>query len=479
MMMTIQSYMRSFLRTLRRLWTDQRVRTLLRVGAYVLCGYFLSAASLRGQPLPLSLALLCASAGWPSVCIALGGVLGYWSFWNDAAAQGVVWLAGGMIAVLFLGDRPITKTAPLLRPAVAALIVALTGLAYQLWMNDTTSVAMYLLRILLAGAGTRVFDLAAQRRDPVADWLAWGLGTLALAQVMPMPYVGLGYIVAGALAVSGAFPAAALAGLALDLAQVTEIPMTAVVCITYFIRLVPRHRRWMIHAAPGLMYVGVMALCGMWDIYPLPGLILGGIGAYFIPGQGKLAHRRGETGVAQVRLEMVANAFSQAQQLLLEAQEGGIDERALLLRTAERACGSCPCRKGCKEREQVERMDTQVLHSQLLDSRDLPFACRKSGRLLSELLRTQEQLRAIGADRQRRREYRNALVQQYRFLCDYLQELSDTLGRRVNLTVARYKPLVAFCANRREADNGDRCRCFAGVGCRYYVLLCDGMGTGL
>jgi stage II sporulation protein E len=33
-------------------------------------------------------------------------------------------------------------------------------------------------------------------------------------------------------------------------------------------------------------------------------------------------------------------------------------------------------------------------------------------------------------------------------------------------------------ANRLDADNGDRCLRFAGAGCRYYVLLCDGMGTG-
>ena len=31
----------------------------------------------------------------------------------------------------------------------------------------------------------------------------------------------------------------------------------------------------------------------------------------------------------------------------------------------------------------------------------------------------------------------------------------------------------------REAANGDRCLWFAGTGGRFYVLLCDGMGTGM
>ena len=35
-----------------------------------------------------------------------------------------------------------------------------------------------------------------------------------------------------------------------------------------------------------------------------------------------------------------------------------------------------------------------------------------------------------------------------------------------------------MCSAGLEAANGDRCLWFAGVECRYYILLCDGMGTG-
>ena len=37
---------------------------------------------------------------------------------------------------------------------------------------------------------------------------------------------------------------------------------------------------------------------------------------------------------------------------------------------------------------------------------------------------------------------------------------------------------MAVCSASRETANGDRCIWFAGTQCRYYVLLCDGMGTG-
>jgi stage II sporulation protein E len=71
------------------------------------------------------------------------------------------------------------------------------------------------------------------------------------------------------------------------------------------------------------------------------------------------------------------------------------------------------------------------------------------------------------------------VLQQYRFLSEFLQDLSDNLGRRSPSTLPRYAPEVVFHANRKESDNGDRCQCFTGTGCKYYVVLCDGMGTGL
>ena len=71
------------------------------------------------------------------------------------------------------------------------------------------------------------------------EWITGGLGVLALAQIAPIPYFGFGFIAAGLLGVYGAFPAAALAGLALDLAQVTPVPMTAALVLAYLIRLLP------------------------------------------------------------------------------------------------------------------------------------------------------------------------------------------------------------------------------------------------
>ena len=312
----------------------------------------------------------------------------------------------------------------------------------------------------------------------MTDHLYTGIFMLALAQLAPLPWLGLGFVAGGALWVSAPFPAVALGGLALDLAQITPIPMAAVACLTWFARQLPLRRKWPLALAPAAAGLLVTSLCSAWDWNAFPGLFLGGIVGTILPGQQKLSHRRGETGIAQVRLEMTAGVFTQIRQQLLEVQEAPIEEEALIHRAAERACGSCVAAASCKAREEAANMSPRLLHKPLLDGSDLPFACEKDSRMLLELHRCQEQLRALQADRQRQQEYRSALLQQYQFLSEYMQDLSDKLGQRTT-PVARYRPQTVCLSNRSNADNGDRCLFFSGPDCRFYALLCDGMGTGI
>ena len=478
-MISIQSYVRRGHHVLRRWALDPRVHILVRAAAYTLAGFCLSAASLGNAAMPLAMGMVCVCSGWSAVLAALGGCVGYLVFWGSAGYQGAVWVAVSLPVALLLADRRLCRETPLLLPAVAGLIVASLGVIFQTLELDSAQVAIYTLRVGLAAGSTWLFGLVMQGRNPVLDWLACGFGVLALAQIMPVPYLGLGYLAAGVLAVRESFPAVALTGLALDLAQVTPVPMTAVMTLSYLVRMLPRQNKVLWRLAPGVLYLVVMGLCNRWDLLPLPGLLIGGIVGGFLPAPGKAAHRRGETGAAQVRLEMAASVLSQTEQLLLEAPVVPVDEDALVFRAAEQACGSCPCRKSCKDAKRIAQLPGLILHKPLLTPEELPIECRKSGRFLAELHRSQEQLRSIRADRERQREYRAAVIQQYQFLAEYLQELSDQLSRRQDGDRACYVPEVQIFGNRPAEDNGDRCLRFAGTMYRYYVLLCDGMGTGL
>ena len=74
--------------------------------------------------------------------------------------------------------------------------------------------------------------------------------------------------------------------------------------------------------------------------------------------------------------------------------------------------------------------------------------------------------------------YQCAARDQYAFLADLLQNLSEELGSRKGWRPPRFTPEVAVSTHSHREENGDQCIWFPGTGNDYYVLLCDGMGTG-
>ena len=478
-MISLESYVSRTRQLLRKMYTDGRTVRVAQVGVWLLAGFSLSAASLGGFMMPLGLALVFACSGGSALIVALGSALGYWFFWPTSALQGAVWITLALIGRLITGSPAGRRAGQLLLPAVAALVVAASGVGFQILAGDTTPVGIYLLRLCLAAGASWLFERVLEGRSPVLEWIAWALGILALAQIAPLSYCNLGLLGAGILAVSQAFPAAAMAGLALDLAQVTMVPMTGVLVLAALVRFLPHQPKWLPQLIPALVYIVLMRLRNSWDLSCMPALLLGGVIGTHLPGPGALQHRRGITGVVQVRLEIAAGVLGQTQKLLMDVEQPPVDEDGLVARAADRACGSCPARHSCKDSRRIAQLPGQLLHKPLLHPQELPVVCRKSGRFLMELNRAQEQLRAINADRQRQREYRQALIQQYRFLTEFLQELADRLGDSPRNIQPFYSPQVQVYGNRPQPDNGDRVLQFAGTMCKYYIVLCDGMGTGL
>jgi len=479
MIATLQSCIRQGHSAVKRWMLDPRIYTLTRGAAYVFAGFFLSAGSLAHAALPLAAGFVCACSGWSAALATVGGCLGYWLFWGSAGYQGILWCCLCLPTTLILGDRRLRWNTPAFMPVVTALIIAASGVIFQTWVQDATSVPVYLLRVALGAGSTWLLRMFLAGRNPILDWLVGADAVLALAQISLTPWLNIGFCAAAAISIAGAFPAAALAGLALDLAQISPVPMTAVLCCSFLVRFLPRYPRWLLVTAPAMAYWGILGLCGRWQPEMAVSLLLGALIGIQLPGPTRISHRRGETGAAQVRLELAAGVLSQTQQLLLEVPVMPIDENALVCRAAERACSGCPCRRNCPDAHRIAQLSAPLLHKPLLSSQELPIICRKSGRFLAELHRSQEQLRSIQADRERQGEYRSAMVQQYQFLSEYLRELSDQLARRTDTVSPLYTPMVKVFGNRAEGDNGDRCLKFPGIQCKYYVLLCDGMGTGL
>ena len=468
--MMVETYLRRGQRSLQRLALNPRIRGVGSVLAYSGSGFLLSAAGLGNYPQPLAMGMICAATGWRTLVMSLGAMMGYPAFWGSAGNQGIVWAAVGGLLALMVGKREESREQPLMIPAIAAFLTAAAGLSFFLILRERIPLVVYAARVALTFFSGVLFTQAGRCRDVVTDWLVGGVAVLALARVSLGERLGLGYLAGGLLAVGGAFPAAALAGLGLDLARVTKVPMTAVLCLAYFVRMIPFDKKWQYYAAPGVSYLLVSGACGIWDPAPLPGMVLGGALGILLPPRPRISRRRGETGVAQVRLELGAGVLTVMRELLGEMTPPQIDEGALLEKARQCACAGCPEENRCAQRM---TMTAALIHT------PLEADCARQERLLPELQRAKEQWKLLNADRQRRREYQLALVQQYGFLSDYLRQLADRLPRSSPRSTVEFRIEVAARSRGKEGANGDTCLAFSGSDCRYYVLLCDGMGTGL
>ena len=225
MIHSIQSYIQPVRSRMARLRTEPGLQRLFRAGGFFSAGLALSAAALGGVAQPVALGFVLSCRGFPAVLAAAGGIAGSFLFWGKAAYLNAAWLAAGLGVALI--PKKLWAGGKTLPSLLAGVVVAALGLFFQLKLGDTTALPLHLLRIVAAMGSTALF-LGVQQQDPRSRFLSRGLWVLALAQIAPIPWLGLGYIAAGLLTATGSFGTAALSGLALDLAGITSLPMTAV-----------------------------------------------------------------------------------------------------------------------------------------------------------------------------------------------------------------------------------------------------------
>lgn len=465
MTVSVETYLRRGKRQLEGLLAVDAVRWTCSMLKHWAGGFILSAAALALAEQPLAMGLCCAQKGWGLIASALGAMLGYRVFWGSG--QGMLWSAMGLaIGLLCGGDRTLSQ--PRFRGTLAACAVAASGLIYRLAGWEDVSFGVYLLRVAVAAGGAVLFWLYRASPGNGVRWLVKAVGVLALAGLGPWRWLNAGVAACAFLSVTAPFPAAALAGLAVDLARVSRVSVTAVACMAGFARLLPPDR-WSRGGIPAFSALVLMGIGGTWDLWLVPALVLGGCLGVLSPGTGTL-RRRGDTGLAQVRLELASGVMAQLQQLLLETAPRPIDEEALLQRARSAACGSCALSATCREQQ---RLSTEHLR------RPSEFQCRRPGPILEQLRLGREQLYALRASRSRQAELRGAMAQQYRFQAQYLQFLADRLPRGMGRQTPTWRVRVSVRSRSREAVIADRVQAFPGLGCCYYVLLTDGMGRGL
>ena len=465
MTVSVETYLRRGKRKLEGVLAQEGVRWTFSLLRHWAGGFLLSAAALAQAAQPIAMGFCCAQTGWHLAVAVLGAMLGYRVFWGSG--QGTLWAAMGLLLALIAGGER-GRRHPQVISSMAACTVAAIGLVFRLAGWEDVSFGVYLLRVAVAAGTTVLFPCGRADGSTAVSWLAKAALVLALASLGPWQWLNAGVMACGFFSITAPLPAGVLAGLAVDLAGVSRVSLTAVACIGGFLRLLPIDRRLRC-VIPGAAALVLMGLCGEWDLFVLPSLVLGGSLSLLFPGTAA-ARRRGDTGLAQVRLELASGVMAKAQQLLLETAPRPIDEEALLERARGIACGSCALRESCRERL---HLTTEHLH------RPSEFQCRRPGPILEQLRLGREQLYALRASRSRQAECRAAMAQQYRFQSQYLQFLADGLPRGTERRTPLWRIRVSVRSRSREAVVADRCQGFHGQGCSYFVLLADGMGRGM
>lgn len=468
--MMVETYLLRGKRRLEKLTNVPAVRTAGTAGLYGLSGFLLSGASLWGTMQPAAMGFVAGSLGWRCLCAALGSAAGYRIFWPEQGLQGMIWVLGGLVLALVLpffggGAYGCTRLA-----GGAACLVSAVGLAFQYAVGENIGPLPFLLRIFLAAACTALWVQARESHGRVGQWLVSGAAILAVCQ-LPVPnWMNPGLIAAGAFAAAVPLPGAALAGLAADISGRTAIPVTGVCCLAFFWQQLPirESRRRML--SPAAACVSVMLLYRRIDWGALAAISTGGILSNWIPWRFTVIPRHGGLGAAQVQLEQSAGVLAHLQLQLLEYSPPRVDCDSLLEQLEKNACGRCPFSESCETREE--------LTEDILDGSG-ELRCRKPNLLQPELRQSRDRYRRLLYARSMETTLRRAMVQQYGFLTDLLREVSDRLTERETKLPAVFRVQVSARSQGKELADGDMVTAFPGLRSRFYVLLCDGMGTGL
>lgn len=478
---------------------------LARARPYITCcagGFLLGAAGCGVTPLPLAAGLLASlDLSLLSLLTCLCASCGTLIFWG--------WTLGSepaaLLLLIFLSQALLegtsTRHRAWLMPFLCAALTAVLGILFLLNGAALSSEGLpsYLLRILLAGISARSFTRARQKRGTPASWFVAGAYVMALSQIVLFSFADLGLILAAALVCAmppglSSLPMAAVCGLALDLSGILPLPLTPALCLSALAAaaLPKKHLRFLL---PALLSVPVMLLTRQFDPMIPISLGAGGILSLFLPVKiipQPVQEIPGlDPGAAQ-RLEAVAEVLSRIQSLLLtENASTTLSDAALFDRAAEEVCQHCLHHCRCWEESTAETRRwlsaaaPVILEKGAAEAGDLPAAFTQRCRHLESFLQAVN--RSLTAFRYRKQcraqvaESRMALCGQCQFLGSYLAETARQLENPVYRAASRrYRPEFGIHSAGKygAAASGDRSACFPGAGSLYYVLLCDGMGTG-
>lgn len=424
--------------------------------------------------------LLSLEPELPSLLAAGAGCLGGLVFWGEEVVIQIT--AGAVMCLLaggILGGTALWKTdwgQALICTAVAAAVTGtflLTGEEF-----GRKELGQFLFQVCGAVLSQWIFAQAGKNPDSLCRDGAAAILVLGLCQIPLFRVVNLGLLGAALFSCgSDRFSLALLCGIGADLSGVTQVPVAAIMCVSHLLKV---HGKSSLSAplVPALGAGAAGLAAGTFDPVAMLSFFLGALPAPLLLPKKKAqpAQLHPEALLlASGAMEHMAKALNQS---LPEADAAP----ELFDQAAREACTGCSRYQTCWN---TQSQSTYTLLAGalpgLLAGQGLPqeflHRCRKPEAFQRSIQRGLRELRLRRQYNRHLQMCRGALSRQYDCLSRYLEHLASPPAQ---CGEKRYEVHMGMCQSTPcgQAESGDQAIWFSGTDCRFFVLLCDGMGTG-
>lgn len=457
-------------------------------------GFFMSGARIAGCPLPLAGCMASAlHIGLRSVSSCAGAVLGYLLLWGGAQGAEMTAFSILMLAAVVVFQGTQLPASRWFLPVMAAGVSATLGMVMLFSHPCWTEAARWAMKLLLAAVGQAAFreSLRGDRRGKVF-FLAVLLSGLS-GTGLP---VDLGLFCAAALTtVSPELALTAAAGVALDLTGAYGNCITVALLLPSVLVRIFRLRNTILR---GVLFAGlsatVLLFFGTVSSAAYIGLGLGVVAGtvadrlHLLPSGIAASHReaaaRSLLEAAEV-LETLRRQLPPELETVTQSEADSVYDGA-----ADRVCRCCARFRRCWEYSASQTCQAlnsaakRIMTRGVATAEDFPESFREScchfDGFITALNQELEGMLFRRRYRIELQESRQIVAEEFSCVAEYLRDMQAEL-QAPERPKPIYQPVIGISTAGKDGNavNGDRGTCFAGVRSDYYVVLCDGMGTGM
>lgn len=466
---------------------------LLRESLLMLVGGFLlSGARLCGQALPLAACLVAAQTlGVRAVAAAIGAAAGYFLRCDGAEAAELIALSCMALAGAAVFQGTLLPQYRWFYPCLTAGVCAILS-GVELF-GEKQALLLWLVKWLSAGLSCAVFRSALHGSHAARSVLT----AAVLAGLSPLlPQVDLGLLCAVALCTASRelLPAAVL-GIGLDLLGATNHATLVLLLPAALCRCLPQKGRgtlgllsFAVLPNTALLLLGEASLGSCMAI--IAGAALGSLAERFHWLPREMGSDTGDD--AGARLENAAQVLELLRSRLPQSAENpsASEAESVYDGAAERVCRCCARFHRCWEHRAAETYEAltgaarQIIARGTAAVEDFPpqfqeNCCHMEG-FVTAINTELEGMLFRRRYRMELQESRQVMAQELTSIASYLRA-AQMPHPSAAVSELSFVPEVGICSVGKNGSrvSGDRGACFRGMRGDYFVLLCDGMGTGV